>query len=408
MTRPSESGGLSEENVGQTVETTQGALTGVLDGDLVIFRGIRYAAAPVGELRFRAPEPPPDSDADATGFGPRCIQLVDGALVGEEDCLTLNIWTHRQGRIEAGHVFHTRRGGISTVRALNPSMTGAALARATGATVVTINYRLSALGFYASLSQKKAEGATGNFGILDTIAALRWVQQEIHRFGGDPERVLAFGESAGAMTTCLLLGLEEANGLFAAAAMQSGPCLSLPHLDQIGFFNGSADQAAGLLADQVECAKDDLACLRAVDAETLIRAADRVEPYSDALLPFERFVPVIDGDLVEAGPLEALRDRNGAAVPIIVGANSEDTDVWTRLIEITPLRFLADTWPKLRLLGTVRFGLQRGNGIVDVYEGEFDDPLEGLKAFVNDWALSCPALFMARAASLFGPTGTAL
>ncbi len=213
------------------VQTSQGLISGVLNTTFNlnknrrrVFKGVRYVAAPVGELRFKAPEPPPmiAGTYDASLFGPSCPQIEGGAVVGDEDCLRLNVFTHNDGLVRPV-LFFIHGGGFVRGSGSQTIFEGTPLAANGDVVVVTINYRLGALGFLAidELIQENVRNTAGNFGLLDAIAALQWVRDNIGAFGGDPNRVMLFGHSAGANSICSLLAAPEAAGLFAAAAIQS-------------------------------------------------------------------------------------------------------------------------------------------------------------------------------------------
>jgi len=209
------------------VQTSCGALAGRREDGIAVFRGIPYAAPPVGALRWRPPAPPAawSGTRDASRFGPAELQNPGplGELLGitvdatDEDCLYLNVWTPDvHGRRPVMVWIH---GGAFIVGAGSQDLyDGQHLARRGDVVVVTINYRLGVFGFLAA----PRLGATGNEGLLDQIAALRWVRSEIARFGGDPDNVTLFGESAGAVSIGNLLGMPAADGLYRRAILQSG------------------------------------------------------------------------------------------------------------------------------------------------------------------------------------------
>src|SRR5690349_16292282 len=182
------------------VDTDRGPVIGMADGDLRVFLGVPFAAPPVGALRLRRPHPhePWDAPRAADRAGPPCPQRDGDAVVGDEDCLYLNVWAHeRDGGARPVMVF--LHGGANVAgSASEPLYDGAALARATGAVVVTADYRLGALGFMAlpELADEAGDGETGTYGVLDQQAALRWVQANAASFGGDAQQVMLFGESA--------------------------------------------------------------------------------------------------------------------------------------------------------------------------------------------------------------------
>ena len=209
---------------GPVARPPAGAVQGVQVGEVTAFKGIPYAAPPTGENRWRAPRPvePWDGLRDAFDFGPACIQptprvrhLYSNDLgATSEDCLTLNIWSPAGAR--AAPVFVWIHGGALTGgSSREPMYDGRRLAER-GVIVVSINYRLGALGYLAhpALSAESDRGVSGNYGLQDQIAALRWVRDNIVAFGGDADNVTIAGESAGALSVMYLMASPEARGLF--------------------------------------------------------------------------------------------------------------------------------------------------------------------------------------------------
>jgi para-nitrobenzyl esterase len=258
------------------VETSHGKLRGIEERGVCVFRGIPYAQPPVGELRFRSPVPPQPWTGvrDASRFGPAAPQnaALLGPLLGlgvgqmSEDCLSLNIWTPKPdgGRRPVLVWIH---GGAFILGAGSQTLyEGSVLARRGDVVVVTINYRLGALGF---LHLKGLCGdalpASGNEGLLDQIAALEWVRDEIAAFGGDPTNVTIFGESAGAMSCATLLGAPRAQGLFHRAILQSGSAnyVSPPE---------DATRIAAELLSELDCSPGQAAKLRERPAERIVEA----------------------------------------------------------------------------------------------------------------------------------------
>ncbi|WP_217162049.1 carboxylesterase/lipase family protein [Streptomyces sp. AC512_CC834] len=214
-------------------DTEAGRVEGVVCRDQIVtvFRGIPYAAPPVGDLRWRPPQPPPawEGTRRADRFGPMCPQPpTDAAATGvdvpmSEDCLNLNIWTGAAHRAERRPVLvWIYGGGFREGTGANPRYDGENLARG-GLVVVTFNYRLGALGFLATpeLSDESGHRSSGNYGLLDCVAALRWVRDNIAHFGGDPDRVTVAGQSAGAGLVNFLAMSPLAKGLFRRAIAQS-------------------------------------------------------------------------------------------------------------------------------------------------------------------------------------------
>ncbi|MCY3811828.1 MAG: carboxylesterase family protein [Gammaproteobacteria bacterium] len=229
--------------LGEVVETAYGKVRGAFtdgtdDGAMLAYKGIPFAAPPVGDLRWKPPAAPAswEGERDATEFGAVCHQAPAAEegfygqpeLTESEDCLFLNIWAPA-GHVDAGYpvMVWIHGGGFIFGAGSLPSYDGEALARA-GVVVVTVNYRLGLLGFFAhpALSAESPNGASGNQGLYDQVAALQWVRDNIAAFGGDPSNVTIFGESAGSISVCYLAATPLADGLFQKAIGQSGGCFA--------------------------------------------------------------------------------------------------------------------------------------------------------------------------------------
>jgi para-nitrobenzyl esterase len=214
------------------VMTDAGAVEGVAEGEIVAYKGIPFAAPPVGDFRWREPQPvaPWTGVRNADHFSPVCVQrgiYPDDAPPEpmSEDCLYLNVWTAAgtgQG-VRLPVMVWIYGGGLVNGTASTPLYDGAALARR-GVIVVTANYRLGALGFLAhpDLTRESSNHLSGNYGLLDQLAALKWIQRNIAAFGGDPANVTVFGQSSGAISISILTVSPLARGLFRRAIAQSG------------------------------------------------------------------------------------------------------------------------------------------------------------------------------------------
>jgi para-nitrobenzyl esterase len=308
------------------VATDSGQVRGSTNAeDVSAFRGIPYARAPVGELRWRAPQPAQSWPAvrDATQFGAGCPQPArgerpDGAAIAvqSEDCLFINVWT-RDVRGTAPVMVWLHGGAHRFGASSLPLYEGAALARQ-GVVLVSFNYRLGLLGYFAhpALSAEAGESeAFGNFGLLDQLAALAWVQRNIGAFGGDRNNVTVFGESAGGVSILHLLSAPHvAKGLFAKAIVQSGGgwqrSLTLPEKEQQGV---DALASVGVARNATS------AQLRALDVARLNEAI--------AAVPLLNFGSFIDGRIVKAAPAAAFRDGTALDVPLIVGWNSDEASL---------------------------------------------------------------------------------
>lgn len=301
------------------VVTASGALTGARDAGVVSFKGVPYALPPVGDLRWSAPQAMAawSGARDATRFSASC-QQADSAPFGpytaafgttperSEDCLYLNVWAPVSARKLPVYVFihgGAYQSGAGSIAAYD----GAGLARK-GAIVVTINYRLGLFGFFAhpELSRESPLGTSGNQGVLDAIAALRWVQDNIAQFGGDPGKVTVAGQSAGAGMVNNLLVSPLAQGLFQRAVLESGPALGIPSLPLAMAESGGARSAAKLKVA-------DLAQMRALSAADLMKAGLPVIP-----------LPITDGKVVPTDP-EGPGARVVSKVPVIAGYNRDES-----------------------------------------------------------------------------------
>ncbi|WP_082902309.1 carboxylesterase/lipase family protein [Mycobacterium adipatum] len=323
------------------VATSAGLLRGVATLDKRHFAGIPYAAPPVGPLRWQPPQPvrPWSGVHDATKVGPRCIQDEGSDLeMGrqtDEDCLTLNVWTPPPAKelrpvmvwIHGG-AFINGNGGMYDSRWFVDRG---------DIVVVTLNYRLGALGFLAHPALGPA-GAVGNYGLADQQAALRWVRDNITAFGGDPDKVTIAGESAGAMSVCDHLVAPGSAGLFRAAIIQSGPCqaqLALPAAERI-----SADYAR-----EVGCGDPAVAaaCLRALPVHKLQKPVwyDRIG--EDTLSG-----PVYGSAVLPEDPMVALRAGRVADVPILIGTNRDEFTLFVALQYLRAGRqYAAEEYPGL-------------------------------------------------------------
>jgi para-nitrobenzyl esterase len=304
------------------VATANGLLEGTLEADTGIrsFKGIPFAAPPIGELRWKPPQPVAGWDGvrSANMFGPRAMQLPvfgdmnfrsDGM---SEDCLYLNVWTPAASGDERLPVLvYFYGGGNVAGDGSEPRYDGARLAQA-GIVVVTSNYRLNVFGFFAhpELTVESPQHASGNYGYLDQAAALHWLRQNIAAFGGDPARITIAGESAGSISVSLQMASPLAKDLIAGAIGSSGsvmgtlPAVSLAAAEQSGI-----DFAASVGATS-------LAELRALPASTLLEATARLGP--------QDFTAVVDGYFLPNTPVEIFAAGEQAHVPLLVGWNSEE------------------------------------------------------------------------------------
>ncbi|MBW8842614.1 MAG: carboxylesterase family protein [Sphingomonadales bacterium] len=303
--------------------TASGTVRGTVADGVASFKGIPYAAPPVGPLRWHAPEPvqPWTAPRDAKGYGNDCMQarfagdIANTTLPMREDCLFLNVWTPKPvSGAKLAVMVYIHGGGFSGGTGSSAILDGSRLA-ARGVVVVTLNYRLGRFGFFAhpALTREAAGGATGNWGLMDQIAALNWVKRNIAAFGGDPANVTIFGESAGGESVDRLMVSPAAKGLFAKAIAASGGGRdSWPTL--------AAAEAKGVaFAKQQGIAGDDLAALRKVPA-------DRVQGGINLLKADEEHYsgPMTDGRIVTGDVDTLLAAGKARGIRYIVGSNSDE------------------------------------------------------------------------------------
>jgi para-nitrobenzyl esterase len=315
---------------GPVVKAPAGAVEGDTSGAVLVFKGLPYALPPIGSARWKPPVAMPTWSGvrDATRFGPACIQprSRSGSIYAEqyeamsEDCLFLNIWAPKGAR--SAPVFVWIHGGSLTTGSSSEALYDGRKLAERGVVVVSINYRLGALGYLAhpQLSAESPDGVSGNYGLLDQIEALRWVKRNIAAFGGDPANVTIAGESAGALSVMYLMAAPPARGLFTKAISQSAYMISTPELKQPRFGEEAAEAIGTRLATAL--GTQDLAALRAIDATKLIDVAGK-----SGYIPFG----TIDGRVLPRQLVEVFDRREQAPVPILAGFNSG---------EIRSLRFL--------------------------------------------------------------------
>ena len=305
------------------VQTRSGALRGMVSADHRLFAGIPYAAPPVGALRFAPPTPASGWTGfrDATRPGPRCVQDVDTDVdkrETSEDCLTLNVWTPPPSGEPLPVLVWIHGGGF-----VNGSGDIYNARRLTGrgdVVVVTINYRLGALGFLAHPALGPA-GDVGNYGLADQQAALRWVRDNIAAFGGDPDKVTIAGESAGGMSVCDHLVAPDSEGLFSAAIIQSGPCAAQYDLP-------AAEKTSERYAAEAGCGDPAAAaaCLRALPSERL-----QAPVLYDRIGTEQLSGPVTGTKVLPVDPLTGAAQGRAAEVPVLIGTTADEFNLFTAL-----------------------------------------------------------------------------
>jgi para-nitrobenzyl esterase len=318
-------GGLpTAASAGGVIPTDKGPVRGIETPAEKEYLGIPYAAPPVGDRRWRPPQPHArwHGPLDASHFGNHCPQTASafGQASTNEDCLYLNVYSPNNGPGK-GHtknlpvMFWIHGGGLTVGESDDYDPTRLVQQ---GVVVVTINYRLGILGFLAhpSLTAESGDHASGDYGLMDQQAALRWVNRNIAKFGGDPQNVTIFGESAGGLSVHAQLASPLAAGMFQRAIAESGAyAFALPSLSE-------AEASGGNFAQTVGCSDQTLACLRAVPVATLLAN----QPSTSG-----EIVPNVDGKVLPQSIGAAIENGEFNRVPVIEGTNHDEFSIFYKL-----------------------------------------------------------------------------
>ena len=367
------------------VQTSAGRVRGRWENGVAVFRGIPFAAAPVGAHRFAAPAPvtPWMGVREAFRFGPPPPQ--PGRATGGDEWLNLTVWTPDPGRVGLPVLVWISGGGYLTCDSANPHLAGDALAAA-GTVVVSAHYRTGAEGFL------HLNGAPDNRGLLDQLAALAWVQDNVGSFGGDPGNVTAFGQSAGAGSIAALLGMPAAAGSFRRVILQSlpgtyfTPTLAGDIATEICAELGSQATAKALAG----VPPDDLVAASGVVKDRLPLRADRWGAVAYTPTPFS---PVVDGDVLPTTPWAALAAGAGADVELLIGHSRDEYSLLARQLPAISDRDVDRLIEKL----TPTPGSRRYRRAFPTLRG---DDLR--KLALSDWLFRMPALHLAEAADQGG------
>jgi para-nitrobenzyl esterase len=376
---------------GPIVHTADGWVRGKTAGTTDEYLGIPYAAPPVGALRWRPPRParPWPGVRAATSFAPHCPQPPSpfGVASTTENCLYLNVFT------PAGHpgrelpVMVWLHGGSLLVGESN-DYHPAALVR-DGVIVVTINYRLGALGFLADAALASHPGGpSGNYGLMDQQAALRWVQCNIRAFGGDPGNVTLFGESAGGLSTLAQLVSPGARGLFRRAVVESGT------YDLTQQPLSVAEAAGAAFAAKVGCRSNTAACLRRLPVSTIVDNED-----------FSGYTPDIDGAVLPQSIKTALASGQFSHVPVIIGTNHDEWRLFVALAQLDGAPPVTAANYQSRIASTLGVPAAAAAAIAAEYPlSRYSSPSVALGAVGTDAIFACPALTAERSLAAYTPT----
>jgi para-nitrobenzyl esterase len=375
---------------GPVVGTSDGAVRGLSSGAFDEFLGIPYAAPPVGELRWQPPQPAArwSGVRDATQFASHCPQPASpfGRAGTSEDCLFLNVFTPRWRPARRHIPVMVWIHGGALVTGESDDYLPTKLVQ-DGVTVVTINYRLGALGFLAHPALADAKGQSGDYGLMDQQAALHWVQQNIARFGGDPRNVTVFGESAGGLSTLSQVASPQSRGLFEKAIVESGSY----NLTQAPL--SSAESAGEAFATKAGCASQTAACLRSLPISTIL-ANENATGYT----------PNIDSEILPESLGTAFATGNFNHVPIVNGTNRDE---WRLFVALSELEGNPVTAANYQSMISSTLGVPAAAAAVIAAEyplSAFPSPSVALGAVGTDAIFACPALTIDQSVSRFVPT----
>jgi para-nitrobenzyl esterase len=372
---------------------------------VLAFKGLRYAAAPTGKLRFAPPAPvEPFSDVfDANQLGPSCPQPQQRPAgwshetLEDEDCLRLNVWTPGIEGAPRPVMVWFHGGGFTIGSGSWPVYDGANLARRGDVVTVTVNHRLGALGYLHLATLGGSElASSGNAGMQDLVASLEWVRDNIAAFGGDPNNVTIFGESGGGAKVSTLLAMPSARGLFHRGVIQSGPARYALSAEQGGDQMQRFLRELGIPADGGA-----IAALRALPAPALIAA----QGGSGALAGGGRgFAPVLDGAVLPIHPADALQGGQAPDVPLIIGTNFDEATLFLGPEPALrdPSRLSHEELPaRLRAFG------DRAEGLLAAYKRSRPDApaIDLLLAIQSDASMRIPSIKLAEK-KLAGPGKT--
>jgi para-nitrobenzyl esterase len=376
------------------------------------FLGIPYAAPPFGANRMRPPQPvaPWPGERDATAYGPtvpkgdyppQYERLFPEVVISGDECLNLNVWTPDPGAAGLPVLVWIHGGSFMNGSGSVPEYDGTAFAR-DGVVCVTINYRLAAEGFLF-LDDDPLGEHSANLGLLDQLAALRWVRDNIAAFGGDPSRVTVAGESAGAMSVTTLLSMPLAEGLFAQAIAQSGAGAHTLSTQEGRTVAGYLAEALGVTADRES--------VKAVPLDKLVRAASdlvvEVQTAPDpakwgqlalSLLPF---APTVDGPVLPLAPIDGMAAGHGSRVPLLIGSNGQEA----RLFFVAPGTIGLIDEPTLAVAAGA-YGLSAAGVAAYAANRPGASPGDVLAAVISDWFFRVPAIRVAETRAAVSSAGT--
>ncbi len=394
---------MSEMTQGPAVRLSDGVVRGRTESGVSAFLGIPYAAPPFGANRMRPPQPVRAwaGERDATAFGPtvpkgdyppQYVPLFPEVVIPGEDCLNLNVWTPDASAAGLPVLVWIHGGSFMNGSGSVGAYDGAAFAR-DGVVCVSINYRLAAEGFLF------LDDGVANLGLLDQLAALRWVQENIAAFGGDPARVTVAGESAGAMSVTTLLSMPLAAGLFSQAIAQSGAAAHTLSRDEGRMVGGYLADALGVPPDRdsIKAVSLDKFVQAASDLVVEVQTAPDPARWGQLALSLLPFAPTVDGTVLPAAPLASLTAGQGGNVPLLIGSNRDEARLF--LVAAATIDLIDD--PALAAVAGA-YGLS-GDDLA-LYRGNRPGGSAGdvLAAVITDWFFRIPPIRVAEARAASG------
>ncbi|MFA6450713.1 MAG: carboxylesterase/lipase family protein [bacterium] len=396
------------------IQTDKGKVTGTADAknSVCAYKSIPFAAPPLGELRFAPPaeHAPWAETLQAVNIGNECLQMPMSLMpstkvTGNEDCLYLNVFHPMGAAAKSKPVMVFIHGGGFVYGSKNwPIYNGATLTSKGDVVVVTINYRLATFGFLVHPSLKDKDGYEGNYALLDQLAALKWVQKNIANFGGDPNNVTVFGESAGGISVGFLLLTPAAKGLFQKAIIESGPIIVL--YDQKEKQEKQGLEIAKILG--CEDPKTAAECLRAVPAERLIKDIPmNINPISDYESGMKfAFLPSIDGKFLPDTP-EKMYSRGDflRGIPVIIGSNADEASYFTMGAKVETQEAFEAVFEKNAELLNKSLGMNIDpKAVISKYPAaQYKGAHAIYNAIVRDVAFTCPTQMVAKWISKYQP-----
>jgi para-nitrobenzyl esterase len=394
---------MSEMTRQPVVRLADGAVRGSVVSGVCAFLGIPYAAAPFGVNRMRPPQPvrPWDGEREATAFGPTAPKgdyppqyatLFPEVVIPGQECLNLNVWTPDPGAAGLPVLVWIHGGSFMNGSSSVGEYDGASFAR-DGVVCVSINYRLAAEGFLF------LGDGIANLGLLDQLAALRWVQENIAAFGGDPARVTVAGESAGAMSVTTLLSMPLASGLFARAIAESGAGAHTLTPAEGRMVGGHLADALGVPADRDALAAVPLDKLVQAASDLVVEVQTAPDPgrWGQLALSLLPFAPTVDGSVLPAAPLAGFAAGRGSGVPLLIGSNRDEARLF--LVAADAIDLIDDA-----TLGAAAgaYGLPADGLAVYRANRPGASPGDILAAVITDWFFRVPAIRVAEARAAFG------